>query len=760
MRNNRRTRLLAVLAALFLVFTSAPALASAPTALAPKPGEAADIIQRIDTALQNDDFATAKAELAKLRQLVEDARAKGDRDTAADVHRQAEAQAGRVLNAQIAHALSQHRSGEEEETARRAKEDAERAMAAAKKARDEEQGVRRKAYLEREYQKARDAYRRANQAYEAASRRNNAYWEAVVANWIRSEVVEIGRSWSEPQADKQRRAAAGDNINYDAEIDIEATDFIVEVTAGDGSGKLTQILGTLDDPNAKHPRPGLLNNRMVNPSGKPVIYFTVKGFAAGKEQVRQKLLAKGVWIVSSEPELKKAVEEIKEEVRRAKERQRRQARENLGLKEPSAGECSVGGLGGRGGGRQPMAVAAVRFKAQCGSSAIDKALGGKNLGGVDFSTLGMRYMSDGSSGVKYSFSGTPSFPGDPQDPQIALGAITTSTADLRTWLVLEPGKFWVNLNPAEPDRIVDDQLGRTNAGRALLEADFAMKLTQGKLIDPKTAFGARYWRELGAETGAVCYSSRMWIVPGDVQVREDGDSLYIIKADLSVKAKAQQVAGMACTPDPASSARNEQLEQRLLVPKIIEAVNTDPEYAPLRRAFLARVIAQWIRNRHQQGRRTSFDHLIDSGDLGPARLQGTWKPQQVFDRYVASIKGGEFSYTQRSEDGRSIIKMTFGGVDFVQLDPSRLSAAQMDQRSPRLPQTVRASQNSPTAASDGSIWLGEAAEADGNGMVSRTVDTLRSFTTDRNGILIIIAVGLVIVVFGFRLPGRGRRSST
>ncbi|MFC5744096.1 hypothetical protein [Actinomadura rugatobispora] len=753
MRPNRWTRLLAAPAALLLAVTTTPALAAPPAALAPAPGESAEIIGRIDAALRNADFAAAKAELTKLRQLVKDARAEADHGAATSLQNQAEAQARRILDAEVDHALSRRRSGDEATAAEQAKSQAKTALDAAEKAMKEATSERAKNYWAREVEKAREVYRQANREAAEAEKRNNHYWEAVVANWIRPEVVDFNRSYTEPQLDKQRRAAAGDTRNFDSEVDVEAKDFIVEVTAGDGGGKLTQIVGSLDDPKAKQPRPGLLKNRTVNPSGKRVVLFAVKGIKS--DQVRQKLQNAGVRIVSTKTELDRAVAEVKKEVKQAKEKKKAQARVNLGLKPGPV--CSTGGLGGSGHGGQAMAV--VRLKAPCGPSAIDKMLDGKNLGGVDFSTLEMRYMSDGSSGVKYSFSGKPSASGGAQDPETGLGAITTSTADLRTWLVLDPSKFWVNLNPSEPDRIVDEQLGQTNAGRALLEADFAMKRTQGKMIDPKTEFGARYWRELLAISSTACYSSRMWIIPGDVQVREDGDALYIIRADLSVKAKAERVAGMSCTPDPAANTRNEQLEQKMIVPKVIEAVNKDPEYAPLRRAFLARVIAQWIRKRNQEGHRTSFDGLLDTGDLGPAKLQGTWKPRQVFDDYVKSIRSGEFTYEQPSPDGRSILKMTFGGVDFSKLDPARLSAAQMDQRSPRLAQTVQASQNDPTAASDGTIWLGETAEAADNGLLDRTVGTLRSFTTGRNGILIIIAVGLVIVMFGFRLPGRKRQAS-
>ncbi|WP_344593339.1 hypothetical protein [Actinomadura vinacea] len=68
----------------------------------------------------------------------------------------------------------------------------------------------------------------------------------------------------------------------------------------------------------------------------------------------------------------------------------------------------------------------------------------------------------------------------------------------------------------------------------------------------------------------------------------------------------------------------------------------------------------------------------------------------------------------------------------------RYLKCKLDSARPSAAQPVQASQNSPTAATDGSIWLGETAEANGNGLVARTIGTLRSFTTRRDGILVII----------------------
>ncbi|MER7341301.1 hypothetical protein ABT403_26080 [Streptomyces sp. NPDC000075] len=469
-------------------------------------------------------------------------------------------------------------------------------------------------------------------------------------------------------------------------------------------------------------------------------------------------------VAASQNVMGKAAPKLRREMSRKSEQERREA---VGLK-PDCDTGVAGRSGEGGGGRGVVMAAALRRQAPCssegGSSSggLAEALASQDTGGIDFSTLEMRYLSDnpGSGGLQYSFSAKAAAPGLQQDIDAGLDLLTTSIEDLRAWLVLEPTKFWVNLNPNEPGRIVDADLGQTNAGRALLEADLQMKRTEGKLLDPETDFGARYWKALSGPSGKGCYSSRLWIVPGDVQVREEGGSLYILKASLAVNAKAEHIAGLpqSCDPDPESDARNERLEQTTVVPKVVEAVNTAPEYAPLRRAFLARIVAQWIRKRHQEGHPTSFDKLIDSGDLGPAKLQGDWRPRQVFDDYVHSIESGEFTYKQTTEEGDTVVTstMVFGGVDFSKLNTNPVSAEQMNSLYPRLPQTVKASKDHPASAPDGSIWLGETAASPGSSLWSRTSDAVGDFAASRTGVMVMLVVALVVVTFGIR-SGSGRK---
>jgi hypothetical protein len=418
----------------------------------------------------------------------------------------------------------------------------------------------------------------------------------------------------------------------------------------------------------------------------------------------------------------------------------------------------------------PTELTAFSSSDPCGEGegipgGLVKTLTSGNLGGVDFSTLQMRYMSDDpdSTGLQYAFSGQKDNSATPQDIGSALNVLTDNAADLRTWLVLNPDEFWVNLNPSEPDRIIGSQLGETNAGRELLDADFQLKRSSATLMNPNTKLGAQYWRDLAGSSSSVCYGSRMWIVPGQVEVREDGGSLYILKAQLAVKAVPDHVADMpaSCHYDAQTDARGQRLDQTMIVPLITKMVNTAPEYAPIRRAFMARIVAQWIRDRHASGQRTSFDSLIGSGNIGPARLQDGWQPQQVFNAYVKSLKDGEFTYNTTFHQGRAtyIQKITIGGVDFTSLNPTTVSAAQMNQDYPQLAQTAKSSVSQLTS-SDGSLWLGGTLAPPSGSTWSKVTDPVRSVASGRTGILILVLAGLGVVIFGIRRGSRRGRQAT
>lgn len=339
------------------------------------------------------------------------------------------------------------------------------------------------------------------------------------------------------------------------------------------------------------------------------------------------------------------------------------------------------------------------------------ALPAMGNGGIDFSTMELRYLADpgDGSGLQYSFSADLNpLKGDIRR-STGIAAATRSSDAFFVWLSLDPSDFWVNLNPTEPDRIVDDQLGRTDAGRILLEADLRMKQTVGKLIHPHTTLGRRYWNSLQGD----CMSARNWITPAPASVHQDGDKLYILDAPLDVKMETQYLSELGGSDttrtcpqqDQATEEHNEELYRSLILPRLKDAINTAPEYADLRRVHLARVAAEWYRERSRT-KDTTYGELIDTGDITDWRTTDDWTPTDTFDKYVDSYTEGEFDVTDKTADGAK--NYVYGGVDLTRISLRQVPDDRFDADFGTLPQGVDRSLRTPSAvgADDDTVWLG------------------------------------------------------
>lgn len=330
------------------------------------------------------------------------------------------------------------------------------------------------------------------------------------------------------------------------------------------------------------------------------------------------------------------------------------------------------------------------------------------LGGIDFSSLELRYVSDtsveGVPALSYAFRGQPG----EGDPAVGLDVALEASDAFFTWLALPPEAFTVNLNPAEPFRIIDAELGRTDAGRALLEADLQLKRTTAALLRPDTELGRAYWDAIGS--GDVCTSARQWIVPGEAVVREDFGALHILEAPLDVRVESEYLAvagGQVCPgQSPEAAEREEAAFRSLILPRVIEAVNTAPEYAALRRVYLSRVAAEWYRERAAD-EVTAFGDLVGSGDIGPWASREPWDPQEVFREYVRSFNEGEFKLTEETVTDNYVRTVTyfFGGVDFTHVPRRTVTAEELAATHPGLADQVEQSLET-VVQEEEAVWLG------------------------------------------------------
>ncbi|MEV8569374.1 LPXTG cell wall anchor domain-containing protein [Streptomyces sp. NPDC051322] len=348
-------------------------------------------------------------------------------------------------------------------------------------------------------------------------------------------------------------------------------------------------------------------------------------------------------------------------------------------------------------------------------------------GGVDFSTLELSYVGKPvkNQGLNYSFAAKKA----DEDANLGWGGKEKAqliSDSFFTWLALTPDKFWVNLNPDQPDKIMDKTFGKTDAGRVLLQADLAMKHDYAKDMDPRKELGKRYWqamRAAGLDCGTVV---RNWIVPRPAKVRADENGIYILDAPLKVNSVASDVK----TPSPngkcdltdAQRKTSQRLVNEIIIPDVEHQVNTAPQYADLRRVYSARVAAEYVRQQDQQ-HATDYRTVINSNDVAKWPVRGknkSWTPRQTWEEYVKSFTQGDYSYPCEFAGQQKTCVM--GGVDFSKSPKRNVSRVEFTVQHKNLPRSTKTSVQAMTDDADNGqqLLLGGGGSQSGGGGQSPT----------------------------------------
>ncbi|WP_158794960.1 hypothetical protein [Streptomyces sp. NRRL S-337] len=300
-------------------------------------------------------------------------------------------------------------------------------------------------------------------------------------------------------------------------------------------------------------------------------------------------------------------------------------------------------------------------------------------GGIDFTTVELRYLS-ASPGNRLGFTyGFTAQRGAGKKPPNGLQSLRETSDSFYVWLALDPSKLWVNLNPNEPDRIIDKQLARTDAGRVLLEADLRLKQIDANLLYRDTAVGNEYWKRRG--NNVRCFDQRLWITPGEAKVYTKGDELYILDAPLKVEAEPDNIGNTGNRSHRGCPRLSADAEIRvsaaynaLVLPRIVREVNEGAEFAALRRVYLSRIAAEWIRQRTAV-QETGFEYAIDSGDVSRWTSKRKWSPHTVFERYA---KYYDTMAACRTCTKEQLYRIASGGVNFGRVVKRNVSKAEFD----------------------------------------------------------------------------------
>ena len=342
-----------------------------------------------------------------------------------------------------------------------------------------------------------------------------------------------------------------------------------------------------------------------------------------------------------------------------------------------------------------------------------------DLGGVNFTSINLNYISAnasliGGATLDCILKGQKALG---ENPRIdVFNSTLVSTSAFMTGLALPNDKFWVNLNPWEPGRIIDKQLGQTDVGRIMLEADLQMKKDFSGYENPcVNETGKAFWNLLMQKQQALvreCIKkfpgeirdernvsfmamARFWIVPESAYAYHNGTSIYIINSTLTIKSDPIPELSTFILDNPAVSPSKDcseelnrsakeysryarELEDKMILPYVVNDVNNAEIYNDLRSVYNSLALAQGYKEKID----TKVDVLrnsVDSSNLTALKSVSPWSPEEIWTRYVYSYKNKEYKCWQNKTTNTTFITgnneraigtltesmlIASGGVDF------------------------------------------------------------------------------------------------
>jgi len=350
------------------------------------------------------------------------------------------------------------------------------------------------------------------------------------------------------------------------------------------------------------------------------------------------------------------------------------------------------------------------------NAQVDQSSGDKNdLGGINFTSIRLNYISvstDSSGVVNFDLALEAQKSVEGNSGINPINSTLIGAIAFMTGLAIPNDKFWVNLAPWEPDRIIDDELKQSEVGRIMLEADLQMKRDFSNYTNPcASEIGKEYWMFLDGKREILVQQcmrkfpgeikdrdnvyfrpvTRHWIVPDKVYAYTNGSEIYIINATLTISSDPvidhayflvnnQDVRTLSrgCQEELNRSAIEfsqyvKELSDSMILPYVVADVNHADKYEDLRNVYFALALAQWYKS-CITSQRDIFRQSLDSSGSSAFNGEGSWSPYEIWENYVHSFENGDYKCwenttieTAKGIRTRSQLRSS-GGVSFYNIN--------------------------------------------------------------------------------------------
>ena len=220
--------------------------------------------------------------------------------------------------------------------------------------------------------------------------------------------------------------------------------------------------------------------------------------------------------------------------------------------------------------------------------------------------------------------------------------------------------LWVNLSPYENDRIIPEELGRTELGRDLLAQDYILKQLTASLMYPEDELGKEFWKRIYEKAQAqygttdipVDTFNKVWILPEQATVYENGNTVYVVNSKMKVMLDSDYVA---MTNDTRQEAKDEttmelgkQIIRELIIPEIEKEVNEGKNFAPLRQIYHSLILAKWYKETIKNSLLSEV--YVDQNKTAGVELDDKAFKEEIYEQYMQAYKKGVFDFIREDYD--------------------------------------------------------------------------------------------------------------
>ncbi|MFH0754412.1 MAG: diguanylate cyclase [Candidatus Omnitrophota bacterium] len=284
-----------------------------------------------------------------------------------------------------------------------------------------------------------------------------------------------------------------------------------------------------------------------------------------------------------------------------------------------------------------------------------------------------------------------------------LGTETSRATSLRlikyflAALTIKENDLWVNLSPYQKDRMIVDELGKTELGRDMLAQDYVLKQLTASMIYPENDLGKKFWQrvyakaqdQFGTTDIPVDTFNKVWITADKAKVLERNNVAYVVGGHLKVmlesdyeamshqkgRAKSLALAGDKAqehastdgghggplqddqrgSVSPATLPSNKtpdfakDIIREIILPEIEKEVNEGANFANLRQIFYSMILATW----YKKALKGAFLNQVyaNMGKVGGVISDDLQAKERIYAQYLDAYKKGVFNYIKEESVG-------------------------------------------------------------------------------------------------------------